>query len=471
MNRHWAIPTLLALVGCESPFVPPPVLPPPPPTVASVQVTPDSATVVAGDTLPLTATLRDSTGQALSGRPVTWRTADTLIASVTFTGVVHGINVGHATIRASANGHADSVTVFVTPIFYHTVSTGGALSCATANNQHVYCWGDNADGRTGTASGALQEPTPRPIADATPYAAVAAGGDHACALTPSGIAACWGRNDQGQLGRGAATGDPARPAPVVTGLRFATLAAGSAHTCGLATDGDTYCWGLDVAGQLGDGGTVSRDSPRRVVNDTPFIALAAGANHTCGLTASGEASCWGANALGQLGDGSRNNRATAASVIGGPALARLSAGGAHTCGLTSTGDAFCWGADLAGQLGTGVVDTFALTPRAVMGGFTFRVLAAGGAHTCGLTTDSLAYCWGNNEDGELGNGSTSSLPTASPVPVNGGLRFADLRAGASHTCGITAALVIYCWGLGLQGQLGQVIPHSSAVPVRVAGQP
>jgi len=158
-------------------------------------------------------------------------------------------------------------------------------------------------------------------------------------------------------------------------------------------------------------------------------------------------------------------------VAGGLSFARLTAGGAHTCGVTAAGAAYCWGANIAGQLGTGTADSLEVTPQPVSGGLHFRLIAAGGAHTCGLTADSLAYCWGNDTDGELGDGAASSQPTPTPMPVSGGLRFADLHAGSAHTCGITGAQTVYCWGLGLKGQLGQVTPRSSAVPLRVAGQP
>jgi alpha-tubulin suppressor-like RCC1 family protein len=309
------------------------------------------------------------------------------------------------------------------------------------------------------------------IAAPAPYTSVAAGGDHTCGLTTGGAAVCWGRNDQGQLGRGGTPGNPALPAPVATTLRFALLVSGSGHSCGLATGGLTYCWGLDFAGQLGDGGTTFSDTPRPAITDTAFATLSAGSNHTCALTTGGRAFCWGANPLGQLGDSTRANRGTPVAVAGALVFTRLSAGGVHTCGLTATGAGYCWGANIAGQLGTGTADSLEISPQPVAGGLRFRVIAAGGAHTCGLTTDSLAYCWGNNADGELGAGATSSQPTTMPVPVSGALHFADLHAGSAHTCGITGAQIVYCWGLGLRGQLGQVTLHTSAVPLRVAGQP
>ena len=130
--------------------------------------------------------------------------------------------------------------------------------------------------------------------------------------------------------------------------------------------------------------------------------------------------------------------------------------------------AYCWGLNTRQQLGAGLPDSFALTPVPVSGGLSLRVVATGGVHSCALTTDSLAMCWGGNDHGQLGDSSTIDRPT--PVPVYGGLKFADLRAGAQHTCGMTAAFVVYCWGDGSKGQLGRSFVGSSTIPVRVAGQ-
>jgi alpha-tubulin suppressor-like RCC1 family protein len=466
---------LLTAAACEGPFVPPPEGPPPPPppaSVASVQLAPDSATVIAGDTLPLLVTLRDSAGNVISGRPVTWLTGDSLVATVTPAGVVQGLQVGTTTIRAASNGRADTVTVFVTPVYYTAVAAGALHACALANNQLTYCWGDDSHGQTGTRVGVFQEPTPRAVASTARFASVAPGGDHSCALTAAGVAHCWGRNDQGQLGRNA-VGNDSLPGPIVSTLRFTILSAGGGHTCGLDAGGLAYCWGVDASGQLGDGGLTFSATPHGVFNDIVFATLAAGGGHTCALTALGAAYCWGSNSAGQLGNGSVTGNSlstTPTAVAGGLVFGLIAAGGPNTCALTAAGAAYCWGANDLGQLGTGVADSFARTPQPVTGGLTFRAITVGGRHSCGLTTDSLAYCWGDDGDGQLGDGAPAT-PAAAPVPVSGGLHFAELHAGGSHTCGITAALVVYCWGLGTQGQLGQVFPQSSAVPLRVVGQP
>jgi alpha-tubulin suppressor-like RCC1 family protein len=147
----------------------------------------------------------------------------------------------------------------------------------------------------------------------------------------------------------------------------------------------------------------------------------------------------------------------------------------HACALTPAGAAWCWGGNTAGQRGDSTI-TGGATPGPVSGGLAFRLLSAGTAHTCGLTADGSAWCWGSNADGRLGSTpgaeSCAGLPcSTTPVAVSGGLRFVTISAGGAHTCGIATDGVAYCWGANAAGQLGDGSTASSAAPVRVVGQP
>lgn len=467
--RPLAITLLVALAGCEGPFVPPATYPPPPPEPATVRVTPDSATVITDDTFRLQAQVRDSAGDVLSGTALSWISTDTtIIVVVNQLGTIRGLRPGSTTIRAFAGTVAGAVTVFVTPVVYNAFATGANHVCAVANNRHAYCWGRNDDSQIGTGTTSIIEPVPRLVALTLPLQTVSAGFAHSCATDLAGAAWCWGSSTNGRLGRDGTPGNPAIPDVVASSAHLTLVTAGGAHTCGIATSGTALCWGADGSGQLGDGLTMDVATPQSVSGDMLWLTISAGSLHTCGVTTDQAAWCWGGNSTGQVGDSSTTSRPLPTAIAPGQAFTAISAGGGHSCAVSSGGAARCWGANTHGQTGTGLPDSVVLVPTPVSGGLSFRTIAAGGQHSCGLTTDSLAYCWGANASGQLGDSSQIDRPM--PVLVQGGLHFGDLHAGAAFTCGLTGGLVLYCWGDGTQGQLGRSLLGSSSVPVKVAGQ-
>jgi alpha-tubulin suppressor-like RCC1 family protein len=298
------------------------------------------------------------------------------------------------------------------------------------------------------------------------WAGVTTGGAHTCGLAPSGEAYCWGFNGYGQLGDGTTTNRNS-PLAVAGGLTFQQLIAGLYHTCGLTPSGEAYCWGHNSAGQLGDETRAARTSPVAVTGGLTFQQLAGGAWHSCGLTPSGEAYCWGSNGAGQVGDGTNDNSYMApVAVTGGLTFQQLAGGGWHSCGLTQSGEAYCWGWNESGELGDGTT-TQRLTPVAVTGGLNFQRITSEGSHTCGLISSGEAYCWGRNHLGQLGDG--TSTDRTSPVAVTGGLTFQQLAGGAWHSCGLTVSGEAHCWGNNVAGELGDGTTEASTAPVPVAG--
>jgi alpha-tubulin suppressor-like RCC1 family protein len=255
--------------------------------------------------------------------------------------------------------------------------------------------------------------------------AIVAGGDHTCAVI-NGNVWCWGGNTNGELGSGnnsPVTGpvqvfdrtDPANPI-LLSGV-FA-IAAGTSHSCAVVANSQVMCWGKNLNGQLGDGSNIDRSSPVTVqdyntsVPITGVRALAAGAAHTCALI-NGGVQCWGANAGGQLGDGGTSDhpKAFTASVYGD--VQRIAAGDAHTCAILD-GGVWCWGLNDDGELGNCLPQSCSYQskslPQLVTGLSSGAVsIAAHGGHTCALV-DSEVKCWGLNANGQLGNGSTTSMP-------------------------------------------------------------
>lgn len=455
---------LLAVAACDPAFVQPP---PPPVPVATVTLTPDTATVIAGEGVQLTAALQDSLGNPLAGRTVQWLSLTPGVVSVSSTGAVTGLAPGAGRIIAAAEGKGDTVGIGVLPIRFALVGAGGEHSCAIGNNQRAYCWGYNIYGQVGVGIISFVQPNPAGVAAALRYSVLTTGGDHSCAVGTDGATHCWGRNSSGQLGRGATTGDPSMPAPVFTAARFAAVSAGEQHTCAVTADSLGYCWGQNVEGQLGDSQPLSRLTPVRVAGGFRFAAISAGALHNCALAQGGAAYCWGRNASGQLGDSLvGSNRRYPAPVLGGLAFGMVSAGEEHSCGITTTGDAYCWGDNSRGQLGTGTAGPW-LAPAPVAGSLTFRWIGAGAFHTCALGTDGVAYCWGANDEGQVGDSSTIDRPT--PVIVHYGLQYTALSAGRRHTCGVAASSQTLCWGSGGSGELGTGLTMGSSVPTPVAG--
>jgi alpha-tubulin suppressor-like RCC1 family protein len=289
--------------------------------------------------------------------------------------------------------------------------------------------------------------------------AMAAGTRHACGLNADGTVHCWGRNDVGQLGDGT-TMDRLVPTPVTMpeGIRFASLHAGASFTCGLAGTGTGYCWGNNSIGQLGDGTTADRHTPRPVAipGEVPLVALGLGGAHGCGLAEDGRAWCWGLNEDGQLGNGStRSSTPYPVSVPEGVRFVSISGGTWHTCALSSTGDVYCWGRNEQGQLGDGTyIDRTVPGPVAMPAGVRFVEMTARGRGACGLAEEGTIYCWGGNFSGQLGDGTRTDRNAPAPVLAPAGVLFVSAETGAAHSCARDATGNAYCWGLNNFGQLG-----------------
>ena len=236
---------------------------------------------------------------------------------------------------------------------------------------------------------------------------------------------------------------------------LATIATGGSHACALTEEGDTYCWGDNAAGQLGTGDNEPSLTPVEI-SAPPFTDLQAAESHTCGLTESGDVYCWGRNNSGQLGDGSLSDRNFPAPVSGEAVFDEISVGGSHVCARTSAGDVYCWGSNHGGQIGAeGTQEEGCafggpcnLEPTLLEGSWTFASVRVGFAHSCALDGEGLAYCWGRNSTGQLGDGTQEDRE--SPTPVAGEMSFSALQPSVMHTCGLAGGL-LYCWGRDLFG--------------------
>jgi alpha-tubulin suppressor-like RCC1 family protein len=375
------------------------------------------------------------------------------------------------TLGASAAGLSGATsTQFAVTLTFDTVTAGDAHTCGVAAGGAAYCWGYNSSGQLGdgTTTDRLTPVLVQPPTGVS-FAAVTAGRLHTCGVTAAGPAYCWGGNSFGQLGDGTPT-TRLTPVPVAPGVSFAAVDAGDFHTCGVTAAGTAYCWGSNSVGQLGDGTTTPQSSP--VLVKAPagvsFAAVTAGAAHTCGVTAAGVVYCWGANGSGQLGDGTTTDRLTPVLVAPGVSFAAVTAGRLHTCGVTPT--AYCWGSNSVGQLGDGTtIDRSSPVLVQPPTGVSFAAVTAGYSYTCGLATlaGTAPSCWGGNGFGQLGDGTATDRLTPVPVASPAGVSFVAVTAGTAHTCGVTAAGVAYCWGANGSGQLGDGTTTGRLTPARV----
>jgi len=254
---------------------------------------------------------------------------------------------------------------------------------------------------------------------------------------------------------------PGAPGGTLSGTLSAAVANGVASFGNLSVDKPGA--GYTVRASLGTFAAVS--TPFTVI--LRFAATAASAFHTCGVTTGGTF-CWGDNVGGRLGGptGPTFSDSVPLLVMGGPSFASVTTGFEHTCGATTTGVAYCWGGNARGELGNGE-SADSPVPVPVQGSLTFASLVAGFYATCGLTAGGVAYCWGANQSGQLGDG--TSIDRAAPVSVSGALSFSTIDMGINYACGVATGGAVYCWGDNPFGQLGDGTQTASNVPVRVTG--
>jgi alpha-tubulin suppressor-like RCC1 family protein len=194
-------------------------------------------------------------------------------------------------------------------------------------------------------------------------------------------------------------------------------------------------------------------------------AVAAGFQHTCALVSDGSAYCWGRNHAGQLGNNTAIDASEPQLVVGDARFINITAGSLHTCGVAVNGRAWCWGENVSGQLGAGVSTPASGRPLAVSGNQAFYSVVAGPSHTCGRARDGRILCWGRNNQGQLGNGTTTNQ--SRPVVATGVNGLVGLHTFGSHTCGVTANGDAWCWGANTDGQLGDAKRENATVPRRV----
>lgn len=321
----------------------------------------------------------------------------------------------------------------------------------------------------------------------TPYwTSVTSGASHTCGITTKGKAYCWGSNGFGQLGNGTTT--PSQVAVAVddsnylSGLTIKYIEANDQYTCAIASNDQVYCWGYNGYGNLGDQSNTHRSSPVPVYNAGVLVgktvrSLSVGGDHAC-VVANSKSYCWGDNSYGQLGtnDTTSSNIPVSAGVLGalnGKQIKHIMAGASHSCAVTTEDLAYCWGQNMWGQLGDTTTTQRNLPVYVYMDGAllgkTIKSMV-GHFHTCAITSDDKAYCWGMNMWGQIGDGSTTQRNE--PVAVLGGLSNKTIKSMSideGNTCAVTTTDQTYCWGANGYGQVGDGFTAQRNTPVEIVG--
>lgn len=473
-----AISVMAACGGDGGPAGPVPPAPPPPPSasVASLELAPDTAATVPAASFALQAVALDADGNQINDPQLSWTTSDGDIADVDAAGLISASTVGEATITATADGVEAEAAVQVIEEDFLSVRASGVFTCGLMGSGKAYCWGGTGLLGDGSTKDDLDVPNPVPVSGGLTFTSLDSGsGAATCGTDPGGTIHCWGSNGNSELG--AEAPDPCGgetcafvPIPAETSLQFGWAGSEYKHSCGLTDAGEAYCWGFNPSGQVGVPASAPVEIPVAVETDLQFQAVSGGFNHTCGLATDGTAHCWGSDAFVKGPDGDRG--ATLAEIGTDLSFERMDSDGWHACGVTDAGDIYCWGSNEFGQLGATSADTCgekacSLEPIRVDSDLSFSDVATGWRHTCALTESGAAYCWGDGQDGKLGDG--TAVASMNPVGVEGGLTFSTIDAGRFHTCGVTTDRAAYCWGWGGSGQLGNGSLQNGFEPVRVFG--
>jgi alpha-tubulin suppressor-like RCC1 family protein len=297
---------------------------------------------------------------------------------------------------------------------------------------------------------------------------VSVGTNSACAVTSTHLAYCWGYGNRGQLGSGVVTNSGAIIRPQKVKLAgVASISVGSESACAVTTAAAVWCWGWNAEFELGRRTPAVSATPLQVQGLSPAKKVVVGENYACALLKSGSIKCWGDNGYGQLGNGTVLSKSSPSAVVGITTATDLMAGAGHTCATTQS-SLFCWGTNGWEELWLLPSDSQPHPLPVVVstsGWGTASTLAAGSAlsqHSCVISVAKRVYCWGQNYNGQVrpedpvtGNFDSTQFSFFDGIGTSATVR--SVAIGQRQTCVVTTAKALYCQGANDVGQEGQPI--------------
>jgi alpha-tubulin suppressor-like RCC1 family protein len=345
------------------------------------------------------------------------------------------------------------------------VDSGVLHVCALRRSGSMHCWGDNRRGQVpnpdvGAIASVPTEVTATSAEGRTIIATwtqLSLGSRHTCAIDDGHRLWCVGANGALQLGQGT----PSHISPTLVPGEWTELDAGEGSTCALDASRELWCWGRNEEFQLGDSSGLTRQLPTAIDAAGEWDALTVGANYACARK-SGQRTCWGKNNLGQLGDRDTGTAFLPKVIADGfwPSTATH-----HSCGIKD-GDIYCWGLNAYGELGNGLFgqeeEPGRIFPSVIA---VWTAVVAGGNHSCAIGS-SGTYCWGRNDAGQVGNGTTTDVAMALQTST---VIFDTIAAGFFTNCALKNG-VASCWGSNLSGQIGNGTVVSEKAPIEIEGR-
>ena len=366
--------------------------------------------------------------------------------------------------NTDTRNHMDPVQVAGWASEWSDVSVGHEHACARKLDGRLLCWGNGADGRQGNDQAGQSTVPLQEFAGYNDWVQTTAGGEQTCALRGDGSLYCWGKG--GRLGSGQSGASPI-PVPVLGDTDWSQVSAGgerpvgtltwSDHACAVKQDGRLFCWGDGRRGQLGigDSAWLEYEPEQESTAAENWLQVSAGEHHTCAVKQDGSLFCWGRGNYGRLGDNATTERWDPTQEhTQAQDWAQVSAGARHTCAVKQDGSLFCWGDGRLGQLGDDQQTSSSVPVQEVTQAEDWAMVTAGGEHTCGLKTDGRLFCWGLGLYGQLGNNATTSRINAPVQEFTQAEDWAKVTAGEFHTCAMKRDGTLFCTGMGERGRLG-----------------